>query len=179
MLGERAGAQPALVPAAELERMQRRPRPPADVERPDALRPAELVRAKAQQRDARGLDVDRNLARALRGVSVEKDPALAAERRHRVDVRQHAGLVVRVHQRDERGIRAQRLGNLCRIDSPLGRRREPGHREALALELTAGVESRSMLDPRCHDVTRRATRRARSAKDREIDALGRARSEYD
>ena len=105
--------------------------------------------------------------------------ARIAQARDRGDVRQHAGLVVRVHQRHERRVRPQRLGDLRRIDRPVRPRPQPGDVEALALELAAGVEARPVLDARGHDVASRGRRRARGAEDREVDALGRARGEDD
>src|SRR5215207_6457836 len=66
--GQRARAQPGFVAAAEQQRLQRRTRPSAHVERADAFGAAELVCAEAEERRTARYRINRNPAGALRGI---------------------------------------------------------------------------------------------------------------
>ena len=93
-------------------------------------------------------DVDRQLAGALRGVDVEQHAALAAQSPDRADVLHDADLVVHVHERDQQRVRAQRLGDLLRLDDAARARLEVGDAATFALELPARIEHGRMLGAR-------------------------------
>ncbi len=126
-----------------------------------------------------GRCVDRNPAHGLGRIDVENDAAVATGGRNGLDVRQDTGLVVRVHERHERGVRTDRGDRRIGLDAPLRVGFQPGDLESLALELAARVLAGAMLDARGHDVTAVRCGRARGAQDREIDALRGARGEHD
>ena len=69
-----------LLPAAVDQRRDPRPRPPAHIERADALGSVNLVARDRHQIDVHRLDIERDLADRLRRVGVEENPARAAER---------------------------------------------------------------------------------------------------
>ena len=83
--------------------------PRFDPQRADALRTVELVRRDGEQIDAERAHVHRNLARALHGVGVEQRPARVGDRGELGDRLNRADFVVRVHDRDERGVVGHRL----------------------------------------------------------------------
>ena len=81
---------------------------------------------------------------------------------------------------DTRAVSGRKASSTCDFfDGPVRPRPQPGHVEALALELAAGVKARPMLDARGHDVAPRGSRRARCTQDPEVHALGRTRSQDD
>ena len=117
---ERARAQAVLLAAAVDQRLEAERRLATHVQRADALRAVDLVRRERQQVDVHRLDDQRQLAGALRGVDVERDAALAADRADGGDVLHDADLVVHVHQRDELRVGAQRRPHLLRPHDAVG-----------------------------------------------------------
>ena len=113
----RAGAQAALLPAAGEERTQifqhRR-----DIQRADALRPADLVRRKAHEIDAPAHGVTGNLQKTLHRVAVQKRPAPARfqQLRDLLHGEDAAGFVVHEHHRHEHRVLAQGVRHLLRRD---------------------------------------------------------------
>ena len=118
------GPQPAFLAAAEHQRLQRRPLtiPAAHHQGANALGPVDLVRADADEIDARMAQRRQLPAEALRGVDVQvhvRTFERVGDRRHWLD---DAGLVVDVHQADEERVRSN--GGEDGIGTP-PRRRDP------------------------------------------------------
>jgi hypothetical protein len=97
MCCERPGAQALLVTTAEQQWYQPDSRPSSHVQGTNSFGSIELVRRERQQVDALLLDIDRNLASALRGVDVEQHVSLAAEPADGADVLDDSDFVVDVH----------------------------------------------------------------------------------
>src|SRR6516164_8312733 len=76
---ESTGPQAALLPATEEQRLQQRARRLAHIERPDALRPVELVGGESREIDRQLAERQRHLAGRLRAVAMQGDAALAAQ----------------------------------------------------------------------------------------------------
>src|SRR5690606_33827998 len=77
--GQRAGTQAGLLSASMDQRPQPDGRLAANIKSPYSLGPVGLVRCERQQIDVHRLDVDRQLASALRRIHVERHAALAAQ----------------------------------------------------------------------------------------------------
>jgi hypothetical protein len=65
----------------------------------------QLVRGERQQVNAIVYDVERYLARTLRGIDVQQHPARPAKAPERVHVLHDSDLVVHMHQRHEHRVR--------------------------------------------------------------------------
>jgi len=106
----------------------------------------------------------------------------AAQSTDRGDVLNHAGLVVHVHDRDERRAVAQRALDGVDCDAAERVRRDVGHRDAALLERVRGVEHGLVLDRRRDEVRASSGARKRASTQqgtlqREIVRLCRARGE--
>ena len=83
----------------------------------------------------------------LDGVAVERHALLAADGADLRDRLDRADLVVRVHDRDERGAVVDRIADRLRVDDPVAIHSD--HIDAhvrVQLEVTRGVDHRVMLD---------------------------------
>ena len=166
-----AGAPPFLLPTPGLDRGD--PGAAADVQGTDALRPVELVRVHRQQVDGDLSNVDVERSNALHRVAVEAHAALAAHRADRGDRLERADLVVRVHHRDERGVRVDRLADrvhgddAVRIDAD-----DPQPHRLVPLQIACGVDHRVVLDGRRHQTVTLAATRLQHAAQREVVGLG-------
>ncbi len=105
--GDGPRAHATFLAAAVQQRHEAEPRLTTHAQGAHALRPVQLVRSQRKQVDAVALDVDGQLAAALRRIDVEQDAARAAQPPDRPDVMDDADLVVHVHQRDEDRVRSQ------------------------------------------------------------------------
>ena len=121
------------------------PRPAPDEEGADALRPVDLVAGQGEEIHAERLRVQGELAEALHRVGVKGHAPLAADPAHGGDGKQHAGLVVPVHEADQYGVRPDRPAHVVRVQQPLRIHGEAGHLEALAAEVGGGVQDGVVL----------------------------------
>ena len=110
----RAGPAIALVMPAVQQRPQNRAL--AHVERSDTLGAVQFVRGEGQQIDAELLHIDGNFADRLHRVRMKVNIAVAREAADLFQRLNRAQFVVRVHDRDQHSFRANRRGNICRID---------------------------------------------------------------
>ena len=140
--GQGAGAHVALVAAAVDLRAEAHVRMPAHVQRAHALGAVELVRAQRQHVHRRGAHVQGQLAGGLGGVAVEQHAGLAANRADGVDVVDHPGFVVGVHDRHQHGVLAQGVRHRPGVDAAVRARRQVGHWHTGTLQPAAGVEHR-------------------------------------
>src|SRR3989337_1481461 len=95
------------------------------VQRADALRPVELVRADGNEIGADFVDLDRELAGGLDGVGVEGNPAVATalgDGGHRIDA---ADFVVTVDHGNDGRLVAQAAGDVVGIGPSVGVDRQP------------------------------------------------------
>ena len=132
---------------AAAARARTRGRPAPHVERADALRPVELVRAEREQVDAQRATSSGSLPTACAASLCSSTPRSRQTRPIAVERLQHADLAVRRHHRDEqRARRRARAATSSGIDA--GPRASTGSRvtaEALRLERAAGVEHGGVL----------------------------------
>jgi hypothetical protein len=80
---------------------------------------ADIDNRSTQQVDAVGLDRERNRAHRLSGVGMEEHVVPLADFSHSTDRLERANLVLSRHDRDENGLRLQRLLNGGSIDDPV------------------------------------------------------------
>ena len=160
VLGPRSPA--LLLPAAGLHR--RHPCALADVQRTDALRPVELVRIQRDEVDGDPAHVELERADALHRVAVERDAAVAADRADLGERLQCADLIVRVHDRDERGAVVDRRRDRRWRDATVWRDIDHGQPHVCVLgEVARRVEDRVMLDRRRHEAIALAATRLQGA----------------
>ena len=93
---------------------------------------------------------------------MKPDPALAAQRADRVDILDHAGLVVHVHDRDERRVRRDRPRRRRAATRPRGVAIDIGHRHPRSLE-RARVSSTDLCSIASDEIARAAARGRRAA----------------
>ena len=177
---QRPRTQTALVPAAELPRHELHPRLPSasHVEQPHALRPVELVAGHAHQIEGLDTDVERDLARRLRGVGMEDDPARMAAPGDLGERGDYADLVVGGHDRDEARVVPQGVVEIGERKAPFLVHGKLGYRPTASGERTTRIEHRGMLG-RDGDEMARLADRIREAEDRQVVALGRTAREDD
>ena len=170
------GRKPRSWLAPSEERSERRAAP--HVERADALGGVELVTGDGEQ-------IDVELAHAAPAPCPPTAPR-RCERPHRTawassrelgDGLEHAGLVVRVHHRDERGVAVD--GFPGRVDAGTSFAIDPDARDPVPVPLqpVARACGRRVLDARGDDVPAPLLERTGHATDREIVRLGAARGE--
>jgi hypothetical protein len=156
----------------------------ADVEGADALGAVEFVGREAHQVDAESADVDGDLADGLRGVGVQRDAALTADRGDLSKRLDDADFVVGEHHRDKRGVVADCRGDGLRV-KPAGPRTamlfhaEQSHAVTAATEAGEGVEHGLMLRGDADQMVAASARAFRDAADGEVVALGGAAGEDD
>src|ERR1700734_2283227 len=90
----------------------------AYVERANALWRVQLVSGDRKQIACDTLYIDRHLPCRLYGVSVKIDIGFGCDFAKHLDRLQHAGLVVRHHDRDELCVRTQSAANVVGINQP-------------------------------------------------------------
>ena len=120
------------------------------------------------------LQVDRDLAGRLRRVDVENDALFAADLADRLDVLDHADLVVHQHDRDQDRVRTQRGLELLEVDQAVVLRRPDTSLRSPRARVRAGVEHGLVLGLHRDDVLALALVEMRGALDREVVRLGRA-----
>jgi len=103
------------------------------------------VRSQAHQVDGQGLDVDLDLAGGLGRIHVEEHAMLAADRAQGRDVLDHADLVVHEHDRGQDGVGPDGGLEGLQVQQAIGLHVQVGHLEALALQLTHGVQDGLVL----------------------------------
>ena len=151
----------------------------ADVQGADALGAVHLVTAEAQQVDAHFLDVDRNLADGLHGVSVEEDALFLAKFADGLDRQQRADFVVGGHDRDKDRLVGHRFADLLGRDLAELVHGQVGDLEAVFFEALAGVERRLVLGHLGDDVITLLLVHVGDALEGKVDRLGRAGGEDD
>ena len=90
----------------------------ADDQRADAGGCMQFVAGERQQVDGNSPYIDRQLAGRLHGVGVQQDVPLARQLCDLGDRKQHAGFIVRPHQRDERGVPVSVAARASRFSRP-------------------------------------------------------------
>ncbi|MCY4637970.1 MAG: hypothetical protein OXG04_26340 [Acidobacteria bacterium] len=97
--------------------------------------------------------VQGNPGDALRGVHVERNPAITGQPADRLDVGDRPpDLVVDVHQRQEDRVVAQRRLHERRRDQTVRSRHDTSDLEPVFFEMAAGIENGLVLDGRGHGV---------------------------
>ncbi len=176
----RARAAARLLVAADQQRADRHAA--ANEQGAHPLGRVQLVARKRQHVDVLHVDrqVDRQLAHRLGRVGVEDDVrvGLLGDPGELFDREDHARLVVRVHDRDEQRIAAQRADKISHVEIPLAIDRQEGHVVAAALEVFADLEDRRVLDRRGDHVAPIGVRLGR-APDGHVVAFGGAGREDD
>ncbi len=176
---ERPGAQARLLSASMQHRGE--PRHPAtiDAECANPLGSIHFVCSERQEIDVHGRHVDHLAGRTLGGIDVKKDTCLATDAPDRGDVLQRTGLVVGVHDRNQRRVVAQRSLDLARVHDAVVVRHEQGHVENFLLERFEDVDDGLVLGHLADQVPPAAGLVVCDPRDRKVVRLGRARSEYD
>ena len=151
---------------------------PFHVEQPDALGRMQLVRRKRQEVHVEFPHINLQLARRLHGVGVEQHAMPVANRGNLAHREQDARLVVRPHDRDDGGIRANGLLQLLQVQRAVRLHGQEGHGATALLEQLAELDVRRVLDRSGQDVGL-AGLRDQGALDRRVVALGAATGEDD
>lgn len=152
----------------------------ADVQRADALRGVELVAAQGEHVDVLRLDVDRHVADSLYRIGVEEHAVLLADRADFGDRLDRADLVVRVHDRDERGLVGDGGFELLGHDDAVFMHVEVGDGEAFLFQCRAGVQHGVVLEFAGDDVRLAlGFQLVRDAFDGPVVAFAAARGEID
>ena len=152
-----AAARPFLMAAAK-ERSEFRSL--THIERADSLRPMQLMPGKRKEIDLRRFQIDRNLADRLHSVGMKQSACLMRETRQFFDGKQRAGLVVRPHRRDDRGLRPQRRAKGVEIDAPARvDANEMDGDAASFLQMFDERQDRGVLDGGGHDLVATLARR--------------------
>ena len=173
--GQRARTHATLVPPAVHLRLDAHARLATDEQRADTLRTVGLVCRERHQIHLERREVDRQLAGRLRTVDVENDAARTAHFADRRYILDDADLIVDVHHRDQNRVLAQHRLDLLQIEQSIRPDVQIGHLEALALELSHGVERRLMLGPDGDQVPALVLVEVGSALHSQVDRLGGAR----
>src|SRR6185369_3961293 len=108
MRRQSARANAGFLTAAVDQRLETERRLATYVQRADTFRSINLVGREREQVDVHRLDVQRQLAGALRGIDVKCDATLAADRADCCDVLHDTDLIIDVHERDQLRVRTQR-----------------------------------------------------------------------
>lgn len=135
------GAHAALVAATVHLGFYANARLTPDIERADAFRAISLVRCQAHQVDRQFLDIDVHLPGRLCGIHVENDASFAAYAPYRLNVLDHADLIVDQHYGRHDGVGPQGVPEYVQIDQAIWFDGEVGNLKALAFELAHGVEN--------------------------------------
>ena len=172
-LGNRLGpgAASALLRAADEEGIQTKTR--TDIECADALGGVDFMAADADQIRAQRFGREGDLQKGLHRVGVQQraGAALAQQPCDRGNVRHAAGLVVDHHQRDERGVPAQRGADVLGADRAGRVRLQARDLPALLLQQIEAFPHGVVLDERGDDVPSRALRRLGAAEQGPVVAL--------
>ncbi len=133
-----------LLATAELDGMEGRS--VADIEDPDSLGRVDLVAGDGEKVHGQILDVEGDLPDGLDGVGMHENAPLPGHCADRGDGRQRSGLVVAMHDGDEKGPVRHGFCHLVRVDETLPVHGNVRHPKAPALEKAAGVQDGGMLD---------------------------------
>lgn len=152
----------------------------SDVECTDALRAINLVTRDRQQVNVHLVDVDRHLAEALGGVSVEESLVSAAHRTNLLDGLLDSDLVVHVDNGTHERVRSQSCLQLVKIDEAGGEfDGKVGDLEAHVLKTTATVEHALMIDLSRDDVLLPVLIEQADTLEAQVVRFGRTRRKYD
>ena len=173
MGSQRSRAHAALVTAAVNLRCHSQERLAPHEQRAYTLRSVDLVAGDAHEINVVAAHVDVDLADALGGVGVERYAPLAADRAYGADIVDHADLVVRMHDRNDGGIRVYGVGDRLGPDDAPGVRLDIGHSHSQGLQVGAGIEHRLVFVRGGDDAL--AAGGFDHALDRQVVRLGRAR----
>ena len=132
---QRAGAETPLMPPSV--NLGGWPDAGSNVQCADPLGAIELVGAQGEQVDVHRADVQRHGRRGLRGIGVERDPGLAAQRPNSADRGNRADLVVRGHHAHGESPRSDRPPDIVGIHQAPAVHLHPGDLEACPLEPVA------------------------------------------
>ena len=122
------------------------------VEETDAFRRVKFVRGEREEIDVGRADVELEFAGRLHGVSVEQRAFAVADGGEFLDGKNHAGLVVRPHRGDDRGVGADGLLEDVEVDRAVGLDGEKGDFVAALLQIRAELHVRGVLDGGGDDV---------------------------
>ena len=151
-----------------------------DVQGPDPLRRVQLVAGEREQVDVPvfAFQVDGQLADRLRGVGVKENGriGLFGQTRKLFDGKDHARLVVGVHDRNQQGLRRQGADELADVEVSLAIDAQEGHVITVPLQILADFENGRMLDDGGDDMPPVRVR-AGGAHDGRVVALGSAGGE--
>ena len=106
----------------------------------------QLVGAQGEEIDTELTDIELDLARDLHGIGVAEHTLAAADGCNLGDREQHAGLVVGVHARNDRGIGPDRFLQTMNVERTVALHRKIGHIETPALQEVAVVHVRRVFD---------------------------------
>jgi hypothetical protein len=136
------------------------------------------VAGDREQVDVELSNADRDLAERLRGVGVNERARSVRESGELFDRLQHTGLVVRVHDRDERRVPVDGFTGGVHACATISVDADASDAAFVLLEPRARARSRRMLDDRRDDVAL-PLERLRHTTDGEVVRLRAARREHD
>jgi len=128
---------------------------PADVQRPHALGPVELVGGEGEEIGAHGFNINRDLAHRLHGIGMQVNVSIRCQPAHLFQGLNSSDLIVGMHYGYEYGVRADGPLQLGQLDQALTVYGQVGHGEALPLQAVAGLQNGRMLDLAGDDVPAR------------------------
>ena len=149
----------------------------ANVEEPHTLRAVELVRADRQQIDVHLFDIQRNVTKRLHRIRVEDHAVTLADLANGLQRLNRADLVVRRHDGDEHGIRADGRFHGLRRNHTVRVHGQNGNVESFAFQRLGAVQNRVMLNRRDNQMTPLFLVRAHYALERPVVALRAAAGE--
>ena len=111
-----------------------------DVEQTYPFWRSQLVGGEGEEIDAEFLHVDRQFAGCLHGVCVEQHAVAAADRCKLLNRKQHAGLVIRPHDGNNAGVRADGCLQIADVNATVEVNRQERHLVTALLELVAKLD---------------------------------------
>lgn len=112
----------------------------SDVKSADALRSVQLVSTDRHQINWGFADIDRQLANALSGISMEKDFFGSAKLANLFNRLLHTDLIVHMNDTDRQGVRSDCLLEDLEVNKTVSLHWQVSHIEALVFKVSAGVK---------------------------------------
>ena len=154
--------------------------PLADVQRPDALRPVELVPAQGEQVHAEVVDVERELADGLHGIGVEENARFSRRSRPISASGSMVPTSLFACMMETRiGVGSDGLPHFVRVDEAAAVDGHAGDLVAALLEVLAGLEHGVVLDGGGDEVPALLALRIGRTEDGPVVRLGPAAGEVD
>lgn len=151
----------------------------AHEQRTQSLRSVDLVAANGVKVNAQSGYVDRHLPQRLNAIRMQIDGRLARDTGDFRDGLHSSELVVGVHDRNQQRRRAQRAADIVGIHHAAGTYANIRDFNALAFELSAGIQNRGVLNGGRHKMLLRSPRMPHNAEDRQVIGFGAAAREHD